>query len=282
VNFSGSRLGAAFALPLVAAMVETIGWRPSFVVLAVVGFVWAIGWWLWFRDDPARHPGVSPAEKRLILEGRRLPGAEAAGLLPASRLLASRNVWLAMGQYFCSNFTFFFCLTWLFPHLRSTYRLGAVEAGLFSAAPLLAGAFGNWAGGLLVDTLYRRGAWGRSRRMPAMLGFALAAAGLIGSAQADSALAAVAALSLAVFGADMTLPPSWSLCIDVGRGHAGKVSGTMNMAGNLGSFVTGLAFPYLQAWTGSAAPFFYVGALLNVLAILAWRAVRPERPIEAA
>lgn len=282
VNFSGSRLGAAFALPVVAALVQEIGWRPSFLVLAAIGFAWAIAWWLWFRDDPETHPGVSEDERRLILEGRRLPGhasSSGTGALGMRRMLASRNVWLAMGQYFCSNFTFFFCLTWLFPHLRATYHLEPVHAGLFAAAPLLAGAVGNWSGGLLVDHLYRRGSWGPSRRWPAMAGFALAAAGLLGSAQASSAPAAVGFLSLAVFGADMTLPPSWSLCIDIGRDHAGKVSGTMNMAGNLGAFVTGLAFPYLRLWTGSTAPFFVAGAVLNVLAVLAWVAVRPERAL---
>ena len=40
----------------------------------------------------------------------------------------------------------------------------------------------------------------------------------------------------------------------------GTVSGTMNMAGNLGSFVTALAFPYLLKWTGTHNTFFYVGA----------------------
>ena len=87
---------------------------------------------------------------------------------------------------------------------------------------------------------------------------------------------------IAIFGADMTLPPSWSLCIDIGRRHAGKVSGTMNMAGNLGSFVTGLAFPYLRQWTGSTTPFFLVGAGLNVLAILAWAVTRPEVAVDAS
>ena len=33
----------------------------------------------------------------------------------ASEIARSGNVWIAMGQYFASNFTFFFCLTWLFP-----------------------------------------------------------------------------------------------------------------------------------------------------------------------
>ena len=93
-------------------------------------------------------------------------------------------------------------------------------------------------------------------------------------------LGAVLLLSIAIFGADMTLPPSWSFCIDIGRKNAGAVSGTMNMAGNLGSFVTGLAFPYLYAWTGSTTPFFFVGAALNLMAIGAWLLTRPDRPLE--
>jgi ACS family glucarate transporter-like MFS transporter len=53
----------------------------------------------------------------------------------------------------------------------------------------------------------------------------------------------------------------------------------MNMAGNLGSFVTSLAFPYLLLWTGSASPFFVVGAALNVGALALWTRARPDLPI---
>jgi ACS family glucarate transporter-like MFS transporter len=132
-----------------------------------------------------------------------------------------------------------------------------------------------------VDTLYRGGRWRPSRQTPAIVGFSLAAAGLLGSLLVDGMYLKVLCLSLAIFGADMTLPPSWAFCIDIGRGHAGAVSGTMNMAGNIGSFVTSLAFPYLLVWTGSPAPFFMVGAGLNVLAALLWTRARPERPIAA-
>ena len=52
------------------------------------------------------------------------------------------------------------------------------------------------------------------------------------------------------------------------------------MAGNIGSFITALAFPYLQVWTGSTTPFFFVGAALNVVAILAWLAMKPEKNLE--
>ena len=93
-------------------------------------------------------------------------------------------------------------------------------------------------------------------------------------------LGAVECLSIAVFGADMTIAPSWTVCIDIARKHAGTVSGTMNMAGNLGSFITALAFPYLVKWTGTHNTFFYVGATLNAAAVMVWWFTRPERKLE--
>jgi ACS family glucarate transporter-like MFS transporter len=287
VNFSGGRLGAAFALPGVAAMVQSFGWRITFVALMLVGFVGAALWFLWFRNDPTEHRGMSDEERQLILSTRQLsPQTPREGMRSKSgsvmtTMLASVNMWLLMLQYFSSNFTFFFCLTWLFPYLKRTYQLDAVTTGWYASAPFVSGALGNLFAGWLVDRIYRAGRWRLSRQIPALLGFALAAVGLVATAAADTPLAAMTWLSLAVFGADMTLSPSWAVCVDIGRQHSGAVSGTMNMAGNLGSFVTALAFPYLLAATGSHVAFFYVAAGLNIAAILFWLGVRPERPLEA-
>jgi ACS family glucarate transporter-like MFS transporter len=281
IYFSGGRLGAAFALPGIAWLIGRIGWQETFGVLMAIGFIWAVAWWLWFRDDPSEHPGISPAERDFILAHRQHATVDtAAPRLRWTTMLGSREMWLAMGQYFCSNFTFFFCLTWLFPHLKKTYQLDAVSAGWYASAPLIAGAVGNVVAGWLVDRIYRQGHWKRSRQLPAIIGFALAATGLVASTQMDSAFGAVAWLSVAIFGADMTLAPSWTFCIDIGQRNAGAVSGTMNMAGNLGSFVTSLAFPYLLKWTGDPKVFFVVGAGLNVCAIAIWLLMKPERRIE--
>jgi MFS transporter, ACS family, glucarate transporter len=283
VMFSGARFGAAFTLPVVAWMVSRLGWRASFVILGAVGVGWAVFWYLWFRDDPRTHPRISVAERELILRTRQqaLAGQDEGLPLTAGRLARSRNVWLLMGQYFASNFTFFFCLTWLFPYLKTRYLLGMVEAGFYAAAPPLAGAFGNWTAGAVIDWIYRRGRWTASRRAPAIFGFLLAAGGLIACVQMDTVLGAIVCLSVAVFGADMTIAPSWTVCIDIARKHAGTVSGTMNMAGNLGSFITALAFPYLLKWTGTHNAFFYVGAAFSVVAVGVWLVVRPDRKLEA-
>ena len=94
-------------------------------------------------------------------------------------------------------------------------------------------------------------------------------------------LAAVVCMCVAIFGADMVLSPSWSTCMDIGGRDAGKVSGTMNMVGNLGSFTTTLAFPYLTKWTGSPLAFFYLAAAFNVVAIGAWLLIKADQPLVA-
>jgi ACS family glucarate transporter-like MFS transporter len=187
-----------------------------------------------------------------------------------------------MGQYFGSNFTFFFSLTWLYPYVKTKYNLTAVDAGFYAMMPLLGGAVGNVFSGWLVDFLYQGGRVSLSRKIPAIAGFLLAALGMVMSLSQATAGGAVFWLTIAIFGADMTLSPSWSFCIDIGGKHAGAVSGTMNMAGNLGSAITALAFAYLPESSKGNEAFFYTAAALSGVAIGCWLLANPERKINHA
>jgi len=279
INFSGSRIGAAFALPAIAWMIQEYGWKFSFLILSFIGMIWVILWYLWFRDTPESHKTISQEERNYIVSNRQSDQSNSSSGLSLAAMFKSRNMWLAMIQYFASNFTFFFTLTWLFPHLQSKYGLEIIEAGFYASVPLIGGAFGNWFSGWMIDSIFKKGKWKRSRSLPAILGFSLVIVGLLGSIQMQTVNGAIIFLTLAIFGADMTLSPSWSFCADIGKRNSGAVSGTMNMAGNLGSFITALAFPYLYSWTGSEEPFFYIGACLALLAIYAWSRMDPQKPL---
>jgi ACS family glucarate transporter-like MFS transporter len=280
INFSASRLGAAAAMPLLPLMIGGLGWKKAFVVLMAAGMIWAFFWWRWFRDDPRDIRSISNAERDFIVAHRRAPPPTGgAAELPLASLFTSLNLWLMMAQYFASNFVFFFSLSWLFPYVQKTYNLSYPTAGIWAMVPLLAGAVGNLTAGLLVDALYRRGRSRLSRRLPAMLGFGLAAIGLAMSVGQMQVGGAVFWLSVALFGADMTLSPAWSFCIDLGGPQAGRVSGTMNMAGNLGSALVAVAFPYLLDWSGGPTAFFYLGGVLSIGGGLAWLFINPARSL---
>ena len=282
INFSGSRIGAALAMPGIAWLIQQLGWKQSFVVLMLVGFAWALFWWLWFRDEPAEHRGIAKEELDYILANRQDAATRGAAptKLRAATLITSGNLWLMMAQYFGSNFTFFFSLTWLYPYVKGKYNLAAVDAGLYAMLPLLGGAAGNIFSGWLVDALYRSSRSSLSRKLPAIAGFALAALGMLMSVEQATVGGAVFWLTVAIFGADMTLSPSWSFCIDIGGQHAGAVSGTMNMAGNLGAAITALAFAYLPETSRGNVAFFYTAAALSIVAIVCWLLANSSRKME--
>jgi MFS transporter, ACS family, glucarate transporter len=283
INFSGSRIGAALAMPGIAWLIQELGWKQSFIVLMVVGFAWALFWWLWFRDEPTEHRGIAKSELDYILQNRQDANTrnEPPTKLPFSKLMASGNLWLMMVQYFGSNFTFFFSLTWLYPYVKTKYNLTAIDAGFYAMLPLLGGAVGNIFSGWLVDFLYKKGQLSLSRKVPAIAGFILAALGMLMSLDQATAAGAVFWLTIAIFGADMTLSPSWSFCIDIGGRHAGAVSGTMNMAGNLGSAITALAFAYLPETSRGNVAFFYTAAALSMVAIACWFFAKSTNPQNA-
>ena len=280
INFSGGRIGAAIALPIVAWLIEATGWRMTFVIMGSVGIVWGVFWYIWFRDDPEDHASMTKEEATYIQENSNKATENEDGKITMGSLFKSKTMWLLMGQYFASNFTFFFCLTWLFPHIKAKYNLDAVEAGFYASAPLVFGALGNWCSGFMVDAIYKKNKWGLSRKLPAIIGFTLASLGIVASVYMTEVTGAIIFISIAIFGADMTLSPSWSTCVDVGKQFSGTVSGTMNMAGNIGSFLTALSFPYMVAMTGSEVPFFFLAAGLNTFAILLWLNIQPEEPLK--
>lgn len=279
INFSAGRLGAAFSLPILVWIIQAIGWQNSFYILGGIGLIWAVVWYLFFKDEPQDVKNISELELNYILNYRQSQSKEKIETLTLKKLFSERNVWFLMLQYFANNFTFFFCLTWLFPHLKTRFDLENIEAAFYSAIPLIFGAFGNIFAGALVDFLYKKGYESRSRTITAMLGFLLAAVGLFGSIFCYSVNEAIFFLSIAIFGADMTISPSWSTCTDIGGPYSATISGTMNMFGNLGAFITALIFPYLKDWTGSDEPFFFIGVFLNLMGVILWLGIDPSKLI---
>jgi MFS transporter, ACS family, glucarate transporter len=256
ILFSGSRIGAAVAFPLLAWMLDRFEWRMSFVYLGVAGIVWASLWLLLFRDHPRRSRAAAESPE--------------AGQNRGASTATRRDLTLVMIQYFASNFTFFICLSWMHPYLKEHYQLSSATAASYAMIPLLSGAGALWISGFSVDRLFRSPLKAWSRRLPAMAGFLLAAGGLTGLCYASSAEAAIACFALAAFGADLTLSPSWVFCLDVGGRNTGSVSGLMNTAGNIGSFISANAFPWLHGMTGSAQTYFAIAALFNIVAIACW------------
>jgi ACS family glucarate transporter-like MFS transporter len=263
-----------------------VGWRVTFVINGIIGVAWVAVWLKWFRNDPKDHPRVNSHELSYIREGLTEKSASSAKV-PFAVIVTSGNMLLAMFQYIASNITFFISFTWLQPYMIEQWGSGA---WMYAPIPLIFGMFAHWISGALVTLLYGKGYHVGSRRIPAATGFVIGALGLIMTTQAGAAgpLQFVLCFSIAVFGVELTLSPSWSFCMDIGGESSGAVSGAMNMLGNLGSAFSAIVFPYFVAritlpyfaeQTGTANSFFVFAAVINVLAAVAWLFMNPKKVI---
>lgn len=265
VVWMASRIGGAISPLLVVPIQRAYGWRASFLAFGIIGVIWALIWYWWYRDHPSQKEGVSQQEMEEIGCGT----AQAAHVaLPWGIALRKWNLWKIMLMYHTYCWGSYFYLSWLHTYLQKGRGLTEGEMGFFSTLPFIVGACGNLFGGWLSDRLVKSHGLTLGRRIVGTGGLALSAAFMLGAAITTDKWMAVAFLTLGYGAMDCMLPVSWAVCLDVGKKYAGTVSGTMNMAGQVGSFSSSVAFGYLVTWFGSYnAPLFPMAALLLISAL---------------
>jgi len=286
INFSGSRIGAAVSFLIMPYLInELIGWRWTFFANGMVGIIWAAVWLYWFRDDPKDNKKITQAELDYIQKVDTQDQAVTKKSVSFMEVFASKNVILAMIQYFSQNVTFFTSITWIPLYLKQNW---GGNAELLAAIPMFFAAFSNWTAGGMVTILYKMGFPVGSRRITAMTGYALGALGMFAATQTDNAVTFIAFYSVAIFGVDMVLSPSWSFCMDIGGDKSGAVSGAMNMVGNIGAALSAIAFPIFKESVtipviapeaGTVNPYFFMAGVLNIVSIVCWMFMDPRKPI---
>jgi ACS family glucarate transporter-like MFS transporter len=308
----GARWGGAFTPLLVVCVMAFVNWRIAFQIFAALGVVWAIVFWRWFKDNPRDHKGVNAAELELLKENEA--NASGHGNVPWGKLVTKPSVWLLWGQYFCLSYGWYFFVTWLPDYLNTSGRPilsnaflswlaevmkdGGVRADLIqpllkavlAGVPLFFGGFGSLFAGMLSTKLILGGANVVTvRRTFGFIGFGGASGLLMLSFYIKDPLLAMLAMGLASFCNDMTMPGSWSACMDIGGKYAGTVSGSMNMMGNFGGMVgplaTGLVLTATAVVTATGTTknwelVFAISSVIYFLGAFFWLFIDPVTPLE--
>ena len=280
IMWLSARWAGAFTPLLVAWVMGLVGWRHAFEIFGCLGVVWAVAFFLWFRDDPMQNPKLNDAERELLRGSSQM--AAGHGDVPWGRLARSRQVCMLCGQFFCLNYGWWFYVTWLPTYLREARHVAIVSAALLSMLPLFCGGLGNPVCVLLTRVVTRRtGSVAKARRLMAYLGFAGASTFVLVSTMFRDPLLAMLAIGMASFSNDLVMPGAWTAAMDVGGKYAGTVSGTMNMVGNVGGALAPLAIGYMLVWShGNWNLTFYVSAAVYAMGILFWAFLDPVTPID--
>src|SRR5579872_1079011 len=233
VTHAGSRLGGAITPPIVAlAIIPLFGWRAAFYAFGVLGVVWAIAWFSYYRDTPEEHHGVNEAERQLIGGAAK---RKSAGKVPWGQILSHGNLWVLAVMYFFYNYNLNVYQDWFPTYLQQSRHMTMGQMGFYASLPLLAGVVGDLAGGWFSDVVLRRtGNVNLARRWVAIAGFLLSAGATVPAVLSPDPHVSVAWYCVAFFGLEWTVGISWAVPLDIGGDFAGSVSAVMNMLGNIG------------------------------------------------
>jgi sugar phosphate permease len=236
ITHSFARLGNAVTPPIVAALMAWRSWRAAFVVLGVGSMIWVIVWWLYFRDDPRDHGGVTPDDLA------RLPPSAAVKPrqnVPWRRLI--KRILPVTATYFCYGWSLWVFLTWIPQFFRENadIHLDLKKSALYSSGVFFAGVIGDTLGGVISDYLVRRtGRVTFSRLVVIVIGM-LGAAGCLTPVVFTTDLNTLAlCLSGAFFFLELIIGPIWAVPMDIAPQHAGTASGLMNSGSALAAIVS--------------------------------------------
>lgn len=274
---SGSRVGSAMTLPLVAFIIANFGWREAFLVTGAIGLVWMVLWYVLYRD-PKNHSAVT-AEQLAVLEADYAVKAGAKKIRYAE-LFHYRTIWGMMIGFFCLNFVIYFYTTWFPSYLTQSRGFSLAKLGTLGLVPGLVAIPAGWLGGYLSDRLFKEGWSLTAARKTCLVGGLLASsvvalAPLVPGDAAALTLLAISYSGLAFAGANI-----WTLPGDVAPtpAHVASISGIQNFASNLagiaittftgvmvsitqGSFVVPLAVAGTLSIVGACSYLFIVGEI---------------------
>jgi MFS transporter, ACS family, glucarate transporter len=278
-----ARWGGAFTPLLVLWVLKYLSWRQAFMVFGLLGVIWAIVFYLWFRDNPRDHTGVNEAELELLAESQH--NLDTDHSIPWAKFLRSRTVLLLWLYYFCLSYVWYFYVTWLPTYMIEALRMNAdaPQTAILGGLPLFFGGLGCFAGGWLANLLVPCvGGLGPARRIMGVIGTLGAGALLVASTLIGHPVPAMIAMGLSGFFNDLTMPGAWGACMDVGGKAVGSLSGSMNMMGNLGGALGPVVTPYLLSLTHNNwnVP-IWVAAATYLISMICWCFIDPVTPIEA-
>jgi ACS family glucarate transporter-like MFS transporter len=275
---TGLTLGAAATAPLIAWLMQSLGWRESFILTAPLAFLIAGVWWWYARDNPADHPRVNKKELDLINANR--PSAEqiVANRSAWKHVLKNRDILLLAASYFCMNYVFYIFFNWFFIYLVDIRNFEILEGGYFAAAPWMVGAVAASVGGLWCDRLCKRigPRWGC--RIPGIVGLSLAAGLLFLGATTKNPYLAVVFFSLSFGCTQLTEGPYWTAAIFVSGKYASAATGVMNTGGNVVGGIGALLVPFTAEALGWV-PALATGSIFAIIGVGLWFFVRADKPM---
>jgi MFS family permease len=273
ITHSASRLGAALAPPIVAAIIVWIDWRLSFVICGVAALIWSAAWWFFFQDDPRTHPKVDPKK----LEGLSVALPNRSAKTPL--LMLTKRMFPVTIVMFAYGWTYWVFVSWLPLYFANRHGTDLKSSALLTSALFFAGLIGNTVGGVVSDRILKITGRNRFARCSVIMVSLLGAAAFIMPTMfLDDLRVVVPLLAGAMFFLELTIAPMYAIPMDISKEYAGLGSAYVIMGVGLSGIVSPVVFGWLIDLTGNWNVPFASGVGILLGGALAVVLLRPDVP----
>ena len=283
--FAGVGAGSGLTPPLLTWIIVEQGWRAAFWFSAIIGFGAGAVWWVFARDTPEDHPGVSRTELKEIRAGLSPAsqdlGAAASGTTISWRAIFGRKDLAAlMAGYFSFGYIAWVFFSWFFLYMAQVRGFDLKSSARYAMLPFLCMTVFSLVGGALSDWLTRLYGLRVGRCYLAAVSLLLTAIFLVIGSQVHSPQLAGIILAGGAGALYLSQSTFWSVSVDIAGRSSGVFSSLVNMGGQIGGALTASLTPWIGlhfGWTTS----FAVAAAFSIGGALCWLVVHPERALDA-
>lgn len=272
----GIYLGTALLTPVLFWIASTYGWREVFFVSGSLGLVWAVVWFMYYRE-PSESRISSQAELDYIREGGAVVGSAARGEAFRwdlfRKLLTFRQIWGVCIGKLCANVTLYFFLTWFPTYLVNERGMSMLKAGGASIGPYMAAAAGVMFGGWVGDWMIRRGvSVNFARKTPMVLGLLLTGSIVLANFTSSNTLV-IFILSFAFFAQGMS-STNWVVISEIApKQLVGMTGSIISLVGNLAGIITPITIGVIVQMTGSFAWALGFCGIVSLIGVFAYTVV---------
>ena len=269
IIWGASRIGAALTPFVVLPLQQRYSWHIPFYILGAAGFIWALFWLFWHKEEPTEVKDIEPKELEYILAHRDLPIVLEENKKSYWSIFESRNIWYLLGMYICYAIGAYFFQSWFHTYLEKGRLIPKNQLIWASSIPYLLAGLGCLSGGWLSDkaVLKYGKKWGR--RIVPMIGLFVSGLCMIGASLVADNTIAIIALGIGMAFMDVTAPVAWAVAMDLGGLKSGSVSGSMNAAGLTAAYLSTVIFGYLATAYGYYLPVLLIGIIV-LLGAFVW------------
>tara|TARA_B110001452_G_C15227488_1_gene425371 strand:+ start:761 stop:2026 length:1266 start_codon:yes stop_codon:yes gene_type:complete len=280
---AGAGIGSIVAAPSVAELYGIYGWRVTFVIIGVLGFLWIIPWAIINKTNPEKHPWLTEKEKEHIVSGRHesRQNVEDEKALTVLEILSKKEAWGVISARFFIEPIWWLFVFWMPIYLYKEFDFNVKEIGYYAWFPYVGAMIGSICGGWYAKRLLDNHSVDFTRKRTVSIGCTVIFISIIGAILfADTPEKFVSFVFLVLFGFQFSISNIQTIPSDLLSGKSvGTLAGLGGSIGAISVIIMNWLIPIITV--ESYTPAFMILAVLAPLATLSlYLLIKEIKPIE--